>query len=512
LGGAWVRLVDETRLHALAESLTADNGAFKLIAAAPGRYRLAVGRPSFLSTEYGALTDGGDGVPIALDVGERIAGLAIRLAPAAIISGVIEDASGSPASDIPVYAVPEHSEPSSSARTAVTDAKGAFRVTGLPPGKYTLVADSLLSTISMPLKGVSDLPSPTEALITAPVFYPGTSRPDEAAYIALSKGQIESDVRIRLGPTKPSRVTGSLSLPSGARRPVHVTIESLQLPTGIGAFTTRQSTLTSTDRFAFDDLAPGLYRITAATTVAGADVAASETATLEPEAPVNVALLLRLKPSLMGRIIAADGATRTYPAQLVVVRHMSPRINLADDQMLVTPRQRAATTASDGTFRIDNLEPGAYDFRLNGMAGAPPIFVVRSIQDDREVPPGTVDVHDDRDVEHLVIVVSRTPTIVTGRVLTGSMDDWRKVLIVGCSHTSPDSTVPAWTARVDNHGQFVFAGAAAGQYSLTGVFGLQAAIVPRELESRVCGSGIAITVKEGVTLTHDVANLFIVTP
>lgn len=512
LGDALVRLVDETTFRTVANAVTADDGTFRLLAGTPGRYRLIVSRPSFLPAEYGELTNGGEGAPIALTVGERIAGLEIRLAPAAIISGVIEDAGGLAASDVAVYAVPERAASSGPARKVMTDGKGAFRVTGLAPGRYTLVADPVPSAQTS-LSGLSDAPSPSETLITAPVFYPGTSRLDEAVYITVSRGQAESDVRIRLRPTKPSRLTGTVSLPSGARRPVRVTIESQQLPTEIGGFTTARSILTSTDRFAFADLAPGQYRITAATTLAGTDVAASERVTLEPEVPIEVALFLRLKPSLIGRVSAVDGSVRAYSAQVIVARHMTPPpITLADDHFFVIPRQLTATAASDGTFQIDNLEPGPYDVRVNGGSGAPPVYIARLIQDGRETPPGPVDVRNDRDVEQLIILVSSTPTIITGHVLTGSMDDWRKVLVVGCSYAAAGPAVPAWTARVDNHGQFVFAGATQGRYLLTGVIGLKAAVVPGQLEDRVCGSGVRITVNEGKTSIRDIPHLLVVTP
>ncbi|HET9372276.1 MAG TPA: carboxypeptidase regulatory-like domain-containing protein [Vicinamibacterales bacterium] len=119
--------------------LTGDSGEFLFTALPAGAYTIDVSRPGYLPGGYGRRRPRGDGVAIDLGDRERRGGVVVRLWPWASISGSLTDEAGLPV----VGAIVEAMRRTPLGRfdyggDAMTDSRGAYQITGLPPGDYVV--------------------------------------------------------------------------------------------------------------------------------------------------------------------------------------------------------------------------------------------------------------------------------------------------------------------------------------------------------------------------------------
>lgn len=136
---------------------TDDRGEFRLHGLPPGKYVLLVrpssffdpmpglpGRTVYASASYPESSDLSQAQPMEVSAGEEVAGIAIRLrtVPARSISGAVVLPDGSPAGGSSVSARPVIWDgiPAGEGRSRPEDAPGKFRIDGLAPGRYRVIA------------------------------------------------------------------------------------------------------------------------------------------------------------------------------------------------------------------------------------------------------------------------------------------------------------------------------------------------------------------------------------
>src|SRR3990167_7080833 len=198
-----VRRIDPARQSAPDDidggSTTDQQGRFVISGLTAGTYELRAAKPGYVPTEYDATRPGEVGRGVVLASGQSLAGLTVTLPRAGVISGTVVDGAGVPVARLPV-AARRASSPTSTVRTVLTDHLGAYRLHGLPPGEYLVVA-SPADRAAVPVEapsggGIGDY---------APVFYPGTINADQAARVKVDAG-IETDaidlLMVRSGTTQ----------------------------------------------------------------------------------------------------------------------------------------------------------------------------------------------------------------------------------------------------------------------------------------------------------------------
>ena len=144
LKGATVRLENgEDREHIIATKTPAD-GHFLLRNVPAGRYKLIVSRNGYVETEYGQRRPNDAGAALALSPGQIKADITFKLIPSAVIAGRVFNDEGEPVPNASVTASREYYHEGrrtlATFTQGMTDDLGAFRLFGLPPGRYFVSA------------------------------------------------------------------------------------------------------------------------------------------------------------------------------------------------------------------------------------------------------------------------------------------------------------------------------------------------------------------------------------
>jgi len=168
---------DDQRISAM----TDDQGRFEFKEVPPGNYEVRVEHPGFVATRHSALR-------IRLNSGQTMHDLALRLTPAAVITGHVVDEHGEPMSSVNVqamrYAYSATGRRLQGAGGASTDDQGEYRMFGLPPGRYYVRASFNMNGGVVAGSVASGSGSETGPQMRyPPTYYPGVDSADEASLV-----------------------------------------------------------------------------------------------------------------------------------------------------------------------------------------------------------------------------------------------------------------------------------------------------------------------------------------
>src|SRR5688572_13277623 len=186
---------------------TNSEGVFEFTELPAGRYTLTASRAGYLRTSYGQRRPGEAGRPIDLAEGQRFANANFSLVRTGAIVGRVTDEVGDPMPNASVY--PMQSKYFRGQRKLVpvpgggpfnrTDDTGQYRITGLEPGDYMVMAVTRDSW--------TDEKNPKEKIGFLPTYSGGTANPADAMPVKVGLGQ---EVVVAEFPMVPGRV-GSIS-------------------------------------------------------------------------------------------------------------------------------------------------------------------------------------------------------------------------------------------------------------------------------------------------------------
>ena len=123
-----------------------DEGNFTIEDVRPGSYQLLAERNGYIPQRYGARTIGGTGTVLALTEGTKMTKLVIAMNQQGVIMGRVTDQEGDGVPSIQVrasrYAYVNGQRLLRTEGTGgITDDQGSFRIAGLMPGRYYVLAD-----------------------------------------------------------------------------------------------------------------------------------------------------------------------------------------------------------------------------------------------------------------------------------------------------------------------------------------------------------------------------------
>jgi hypothetical protein len=253
-----VQIIAETQGESYTASTDTD-GHFRVENVAPNRYRIFVERTGFTGVNgHGAQSDVN---VFTIQARQSVEDLLFRMLPTAVISGRITDEDGDPISGVRVIA--QRKKPGKAAREgagmAATNDLGEYRIAGLFPGQYWIVA--------MPPPDFRDYERQEQHASTADrndtryvtTYYPGTYDALQATAVAVKAGD-EIPVNLTLVPARTYRVRGTVTGLSPGQKPA---VEMLSR--GGETMRVNASEIGPDGQFEIRGVAPGSYLLKMAT-------------------------------------------------------------------------------------------------------------------------------------------------------------------------------------------------------------------------------------------------------
>jgi protocatechuate 3,4-dioxygenase beta subunit len=445
------------------QTTTDDAGRFLLTGLPPGTFTITVSRAGWVATTYGAKRPAGPGLSIALGDGERQAGLRIPLLPGAVVSGRVADERGRPmAGQLPVllrlstFGAERVLVPASGfhlpAASMATDDRGEFRLYGLSPGTYyvairpiSTAAGATVTTaaawrwaLQTPASAASMASPPPQTLVgSVPVYFPGTIDPAAATPITVGPGEERADVSLTLRLVPVVRVSGVVTLSSGAPA-ARASVTIVPDQPIVSSLDQRMSVSADTEgRFAFTSVRPGPYRLFARAQSGGVRAAGGAAGGMTVLAwdqfahqPINVTdslgnLSIPLGPSstVRGRLVF-ERSTLEPPADLRSVRiqmvEMTHKVLTvaatgsggADIQMAM------GSPEADGTFTLAGVVPARYLVMSLGQVTTAGGWTLKSVTvGGRNVLDDGLEVRSQQDVNDVVLTFTDKQTSLAGRLL-----------------------------------------------------------------------------------------------
>lgn len=297
-------------------TFTDDAGAFAFPNLPAGRYSLTATRPGWVRAAYGAKRHDRPGTPINLAAGQVLSNLRLSIAKGAVITGQVLDQTGLPAVGVQVRVL-EYRTVLGERRLAratstggllgeATDDQGVYRLYGLPPGDYVVVASPTMpanaeiramtdAEIRDALQAAQRPPQRPAAMVGAtstaaapverrdegatvgfaPVFYPGTTTATAATTITIGAGEERGGIDFQIQLVQTARIGGVVIPPAGVA-PQSVSLmliadEQLSVPGLMGPSLLNRATPDAEGRFTYRSVAPGRYRLSARAVLGGPD-------------------------------------------------------------------------------------------------------------------------------------------------------------------------------------------------------------------------------------------------
>jgi hypothetical protein len=205
-------------------ALTADDGAFVIskipVGTGAGDFNIQLDRTGYVDV-------GSPASNLArLLPGEQKTGMKLKLTPTGAITGRVTDSTGAPAEGVSVAAVTGILQ-ERTVRTATTNDRGVFRLGGLAPGKYRVLARR--QTKPFPPEIRTD---GTAELHHSPTYHPGELDAKNAARVEVGPAADVTGVDIRLVRTPIVRVSGRVAgRPEGGQ---NTNVQLMRLGGGFG--------------------------------------------------------------------------------------------------------------------------------------------------------------------------------------------------------------------------------------------------------------------------------------
>jgi hypothetical protein len=370
--GSTVFRQDDREWHS---ATTDSEGHFQMQGIQPGEYRVILARNGYLpSTRRSRIYSS---TLLSLSPGQELQGLLFRMRSAGVIKGRVVDEDGDSVPGISVVAIGTSPRDSESEVTGTTNDLGEYRIAGLPEGKFLVQAQPQPESPSN---------TPGQQPVYAPTFYPGTLDQSQAATVEVHAGD-EATANFNLISSRTFVAKGRVfglkpqAQPAADRR-------VLRLEPGSGTRTiileradgdnnqSPSGSIQENGTFEIQGLLPGSYnpRIYTADGQRLRAIPAIEVRDADIE---GIQLTTEPATEMRGRFHMDDGR-RTDWRQIQLM--LDPDDRTQSDGPLV------ARIQPDGSFTIQNVQPGTYHVVVTSSSAAFRDYIVKEVNvDGKEV-------------------------------------------------------------------------------------------------------------------------------
>jgi hypothetical protein len=458
-----VQIVAENQKEGGNYTATTDaDGHFHVDNVAPGRYRIFFERTGFVAVNGRGLK--ADVNVLTIRGNQSIDNLLFRMLPTAVISGRVTDEDGDPLSEVRIIALKRR--PGKTGResiaTAGTNDLGEYRIAGLFPGQYWIVA--------IPAPDARDYEKPQQKSSAAEsdgapqqdtryltTYYPATFDAMQASPVTLKAGD-EMPIALTLLPARTYRVRGIVT---GASPRQKSTVELIS-PSGDSA---KSSDVGSDGQFEVRGVGPGSYIIRATSGTDAQTLTAKQNLNVVAGDVEGIKLTPQPSFTLNGHLSLEGGRAD--------VTQLSANIRQAD-----APEDTGLTLAQDffganspvdkyGNFEWKNVSPGDYIVQVFGGEGHG-LFLKSATAGGQDIVTG----FNASGPASLELVMSAKGGTIEGAVIEKEKD-------VDDDHPVPNATIVAVpeekfrklpnrfvAGSSDQHGHFTLRGLPPGSYTL----------------------------------------------
>lgn len=443
--------------------VTDADGRYEIIGLRPGRYIISAARDGFLSLAYGQRRPLEQGSPLPLAGKQILENIDFLLPRVGVIAGRITDELGEPIANVSVFAMrPAYFEgrrdllPVAQAGPApnVTDATGYYRIVGLMPGSYYVMA-TFREMWTLP-PGAQD-----RTIGYVPTYFPGTTTAVTARPVTVGIGQEAAGADFALVAGRTAAISG-IAVDSRGRPMAGQTVQVLQEIRGPGtvhAYMGGRTAIAADGAFAIENVPPGEYKVVASGGVDGQMEAAAVLLTMDGSDVTGLVLRGSAGWSLSGTVVDENGvAPRLQQGEV----RIDGRTLMRGSGMPARPVADRFQGAADWTFsfaglfgptRISAVLPDGWGLKS----------VLRGTRDITDIP---IEGTSGEEIADVRLVVTDRTTTLTGDVRDnrGPRDDATVIVFVDDRGNWFENSRWIASARPDRDGRFRITGLPAGAY------------------------------------------------
>lgn len=443
---------------------TTAQGVFEFKELAAGRYTVSATRPGYIRLQYGQRRLGEPGRPIQLADGQRVADADFSLPRTGSIAGRITDELGDPLPDVSIF--PAQWKYYRGKRRIVpvsgggpfnrTDDTGQFRITGLEPGDYYVMATSRTTwTVDE---------NPNERIGFLPTYSNGTANPAAATSVKVAMGQEASAGDFAMVPGRVATISGTATYSSGlpiAGETINVNQE-FSGPGSSSSFGMQGTKVNPDGSFTIKNMAPGEYKLSLRGPGDKDHPAEGVTLTVSVtgEDLIGVMLVGGSGGSVTGRVVSDTGEAVALPPS----SRMRVSARPVDPTSTYTSFDNDnGRVKDDWSFEVMNV----YGLNRLSVNPLPTGWAVRRIEHDgKDYADVPVELRGGQKLDNVQVVLSKTLPRFQGTLLDdrGQPAEGTALLFPEDSARWGEDSRLVRTARPDALGSFEFRNLIPGEY------------------------------------------------
>lgn len=451
---------------------TGADGRYEIKELPAGRYTVNVNRSGYLRLSYGQRRPFEQGKPLQIADKQVVENIDFALPRMSLITGRMFDETGDPISGVRIFAMRSvyfeglrRMVPVAGGFNALTDDAGQYRILGLAPGTYFVMAD-MRETWNVTEGGVE------QVLGYTPTYFPGTTNIEDARRITVGLGQEANNNDFALIPGRAANVSGTATDSRGrplSGRPVGVGQQWRGPGFGMMMMGSDSAQTAADGTFRIKNLAPGEYtlRVQGTTEINGASVEESVSVPVVVSGVDldNVALTSSAGWSIQGQIVSESGQPLTVPRERIRVIARPATGNRAFGS---PPPGGLAFGADNGRIKEDWTFLAGAQGAVRLRATAPDSVAVKAIfQEGRDVTDNVFELRSGEILSGIQIVLSTRVTSVRGQLTDDKgapLADGTILVFSNDAERWAEDSRFVRAARPDQQGQYEIRGLPAGDY------------------------------------------------